>query len=133
MTDRIKKAAMGVALLGAFALGGAAVAGAVSGNSGSSTAQSGTTTAQGQQQQPSPRMNHGRRSDESALSGSTAEKVRAAALAKVSGGTILRIETDADGHAAYEAHMTRSDGSPVTVYVNKQFEIVSVEDGPPGR
>jgi hypothetical protein len=132
MTDRITKAAMGVALLAAFALGGAAVAGAVSGNSGSSAAQSGTTTAQ-QQEQP-PRMgHHGRRGDESALSGTTAEKVRAAALAKVSGGTIVRIETDADGNAAYEAHMTRSDGSPVTVYVNEQFEVVSVEDGPPGR
>jgi hypothetical protein len=133
MTDRITKAAMGVALLAAFALGGAAVAGAVSGNSGSSAAQSGTTTAQ-QQQQPPPRMgHHGRRGDESALSGTTAEKVRAAALARVSGGTIVRIETDADGNAAYEAHMTRSDGSPVTVYVNKQFEVVSVEDGPRGR
>ena len=132
MTDRIRKAAMRVALLAAFALGGAAVAGAVSGNSGSSAAQSGTTTAQ-QQEQP-PRMgHHGRRGDESALSGTTAEKVRAAALAKVSGGTIVRIETDADGNAAYEAHMTRSDGSPVTVYVNEQFEVVSVEDGPPGR
>jgi Peptidase propeptide and YPEB domain len=129
MSDRIKKAAMGVALLAAFALGGAAVAGAVSGNSGGSNAQSATSTAQ----QVPPRMQNGRRSDESALSGSTAEQVRAAALARVSGGTILRIETDADGHAAYEAHMTRSDGSPVTVYVNKQFEVVSVEDGPPGR
>jgi len=129
MSDRIKKAAMGVALLGAFALGGAAVAGAVSGNSGGSAAQAATSTAQ----EPPARMHNGRRSDESALSGSTAAQVRAAALARVSGGTILRIETDADGHAAYEAHMTRSDGSPVTVYVNKQFEIVSVEDGPPGR
>jgi hypothetical protein len=128
MTDHIRKAAMGVALLAAFALGGAAVAGAVSGKSGSSAAQAGTTTAQQQ-----PRMHRGPRGDESALSGTTAEKVRAAALAKVSGGTIVRIETDADGNAAYEAHMTRSDGSPVTVYVNKQFEVVSVEDGPPGH
>jgi hypothetical protein len=47
--------------------------------------------------------------------------VRAAALAEVSGGTIVRVETDADGHAAYEAHMTKSDGTPVTVYVDKQY------------
>jgi len=58
--------------------------------------------------------------------------VRALALAKVSGGTIVRAETDADGNAAYEAHMVKADGTPVTVYVNKQFEVVSVQTGMPG-
>ena len=37
--------------------------------------------------------------------------------------------TDADGHAAYEAHMTDEDGMRVTVYVDEQFEVVSVESG----
>ena len=53
--------------------------------------------------------------------------MKAIALAKVSGGTIVRVETDADGHAAYEAHMTGASGKPVTVYVNKAFDFVSVE------
>jgi uncharacterized membrane protein YkoI len=53
--------------------------------------------------------------------------VQAIALAKVAGGTIVRIETDADGHAAYEAHMVRSDGTPATVYVDKDFNFVRVE------
>jgi uncharacterized protein YbjT (DUF2867 family) len=57
----------------------------------------------------------------------TRSKVEAAALAKVSGGTIVRVETDADGNAAYPAHMTRADGTPVTVYVTGKFEVVSVE------
>jgi hypothetical protein len=35
---------------------------------------------------------------------------------------------DADGNAAYEAHMTKADGTPVTVYVDKQFDIVSNEN-----
>ena len=39
----------------------------------------------------------------------------------------MRVETDADGHAVYEAHMTKADGTPVTVYVNAQFDVVSVE------
>jgi hypothetical protein len=39
----------------------------------------------------------------------------------------VRVETDADGNAKYEAHMTKADGTPVTVYVNEQFEVVSVE------
>jgi hypothetical protein len=50
----------------------------------------------------------------------------------VPGGTIIQVETDADGNAAYEAHMVEADGSPVTVYVNKQFEVVGVESGMPG-
>ena len=59
-------------------------------------------------------------------------KVTAIAKAKVAGGTIIRVETDADGNAAYEAHMTKADGSPVTVYVDKDFNFVSIETGGPG-
>ena len=78
-------------------------------------------------QRPSGRQ----RSDETLLSGDTAAKVSQAALGKVSGATIVRVETDAEGNAAYEAHMVKADGTPVTVYVNKQFEVVSVETGMP--
>jgi hypothetical protein len=68
----------------------------------------------------------GQRPDETLLTGDTLAKVTAAATAKVPGGTILRVETDADGHAAYEAHMTAADGSDTTVYVDKSFNVVSV-------
>jgi hypothetical protein len=61
------------------------------------------------------------------LTGDTASNVEQAALAEVPTGTIVRVETDADGNAAYEAHMTKADGTPVTVYVNKEFGVVSVE------
>jgi hypothetical protein len=76
------------------------------------------------------------RSDETPLSGDALSKVTAAAKAKIPGGTIVRVENDADGNSAYEAHMVKADGTPVTVYVNKQFDVVSVESGmpgPPGR
>jgi hypothetical protein len=56
--------------------------------------------------------------------------VRALALDRVPGGTIERVETDADGNAAYEAHMSKADGSRVTVYVSKSFEVVAVRSGP---
>jgi hypothetical protein len=69
----------------------------------------------------------GQRSDETPLTGDALGKVKAVALAKVSGGTIVRVETDADGHADYEAHMTDASGKSVTVYVNKAFDFVSVE------
>src|SRR5205807_325190 len=69
----------------------------------------------------------GQRSDETLLTGDTLAKVSAAALAKVTGGTIVRAETDADANALYEAHMTNAAGAPVTVYVDKDFNVVSVD------
>jgi hypothetical protein len=80
------------------------IASAAGGSGSSSSQSSGTATAQ----QP---WGH-QRSDETLLSGDTAAKVRQLALAKVPGGTIVRVETDADGHAAYEAHMVKADGTP---------------------
>ena len=66
----------------------------------------------------------GQRSDETPLIGDALAKVTAAAQAKVPGGTIIRVETDADGHAKYEAHMTDASGNPITVYVNDAFAVV---------
>ena len=47
------------------------------------------------------------------LTGDTATQVKAAALAKVSGGTIIRVETDSDSGSPYEAHVRKTDGSQV--------------------
>ena len=69
----------------------------------------------------------GQRSDETPLTGDALASVTKAATAKVPGGTIVRVETDADGNAAYEAHMTAADGSRTTVYVDKSFNVVSVD------
>ena len=121
MKHSIKQAITVIAVIAAFALGGAAVAGAVQNNQSSPVAVAATTTVQGNEsRQPS---------NETALTGDTAAKVRAAALAEVLGGTVERVETDAHGNAAYEAHMTTSDGNRVTVYVNAQFQVVSTEEG----
>jgi hypothetical protein len=68
------------------------------------------------------------RPDERLLSGDTVSKVRAAALAKYPGATILRVETDSDG--VYEAHLTTSDGRRVTVEVDKSFKVTGEESGP---
>ena len=63
------------------------------------------------------------------LTGDTADKVRAAALAAVPGGTVQRVENDAEG-SPYEAHMTKADGTQVTVKVDSNFKVTSMEDGP---
>jgi hypothetical protein len=65
---------------------------------------------------------------EQPLSGDVAAKVRDAALAKVPGGTIERVETDADHGSPYEAHVRRSDGTELEVLVNKSFEVTAVND-----
>jgi uncharacterized membrane protein YkoI len=124
MTDKVKNTALVVSSLAALALGGSAIAGAASTDTAASS-DAATTQADDSR----ARGLHRQRADETLLSGDTASKVRAAALARVDGSTIERVETDADGHAAYEAHMTTADGSRVTVYVNAQFEVVSVESG----
>jgi len=135
MTDRVKNVLLIVLSITALALGGSALAGAASGGSGSSGSNGGSSNnnnlpARPHFGGPGQAGVPPQRPDETLLTGDTAAKVRAAALAKVSGGTIERVETDADGNAAYEAHMTRSDGSRVTVYVNKSFEVVGTQNGP---
>jgi hypothetical protein len=68
------------------------------------------------------------RGDESSASSDVASTLKAKALDAVPGGTVYRIETDA-GDGAYEAHMTKSDGTPVTVKFDKNLAVVRVEDG----
>ena len=68
------------------------------------------------------------RPDETQLTGTDAAKAKAAALKAVPGGTVYRVETDA-GDAAYEAHMTRANGTLVTVKLDKSFDVTAVEDG----
>lgn len=110
------------AAVGAAAIGGAAAANAAtSGTSSGSAADHGRHTVNGKSEQ--------------ALTGTTASKVRAAALAKVP-GTIDRLETNVDGSAPYEAHIVRkSDGAEVEVQVSKDFTVAAVNamgdhDGP---
>jgi len=66
---------------------------------------------------------------EQLLTGDTAAKVTAAAQAAVPGGTIQRVENDAEG-ATYEAHVVKSDGSQVTVKLDASFDVTSTENGP---
>jgi uncharacterized membrane protein YkoI len=124
MTDRIKNIALVGAAITALALGGSAIAAAASGGGNGSSSSNSARAAQRYAGVPP------QRADETLLTGDTAAQVRKAALAKVSNATIERVETDADGNAAYEAHMVKSDGTRVTVYVNKSFEVVSVKSGP---
>lgn len=133
---RARRIGWAAALVAAGALGGAVVASALPASADTSTSPSSSST---QQDGPSGgghrggqpgagQRGGGQRSDETVLTGADADKAKAAALQAVPGATVDRVETDADG-AAYEAHVTKSDGSKVTVKFDKDFNVTDVENG----
>jgi len=118
MHPTIRKTSAAVAAVGALGLGGAAIAGAAD--------KSGSTTQTRPQRE--------------ALSAATAAKVKAAALDKVPGATVLRTEAGGPYGTAYHAHIKTSDGTLKVVLVDKDFEATEVQadrgrgrGGPGGR
>jgi len=110
-----------VAAVAAAAVGSAGIANAASSTSPSSSASATPTAAQ----QQSGRGHTVNGKTEKALTGDVAAKVKAAALAKVA-GTVERVETNVDGSAPYEAHITKSDGTSVEVQVNSDYTVAAV-------
>jgi uncharacterized membrane protein YkoI len=113
ITNILRKSAVGVAALGALGFGSAAIAGAA--NTGKSA--SGTTTQQSQAARP----------QREALSSDVAAKVKAAALDKVSGATVLETEAGGPYGSAYHAHIKTADGTRKVVLVNAKFEATAVQ------
>ena len=132
MNTRPKRLRVGLAVaattVGA-ALGGAAIAGAATNTTASTSAASASTSATSTAANAAPNpatVAHG--PGETLLTGTTADQVKAAALAAVPGGTIIRVETDSAG-SPYEAHVTKSDGTVVTVKVDANFKVTKTEQG----
>jgi uncharacterized membrane protein YkoI len=122
MFSTVRKTVATVAALGALALGGSAIAGAAQ----STPSTSGTQAAQGRPSAAGPHQANGK--TEQALTGDTAARVKAAALAKVPGGTVERVETDADHGSPYEAHVRKADGTQLEVLVDKDFTVTAVNE-----
>jgi hypothetical protein len=128
-----RRAGIVVGLIGAGLAAGVVLAGTLAANAAtgqapaaaSATAQSGPEAGR-----PGGAVDESKsqRPDEHLLTGDTATKVTAAALAKYPGATIARVETDSDG--VYEAHLTTADGKRVTVEVGKDFAVTGEEQGP---
>jgi hypothetical protein len=124
--SRLTKPLVLMAMVVGVAFGSYGVATAASGSSTSSSTTATQPSAPPGATTQNPWGNQ--RSDETPLTGDALAQVKAAAVAKVgSDATVVRVETDADGHAAYEAHMVKADGTPVTVYVDRSYDVVSVE------
>lgn len=127
--------ATGALALG-VAAGAAGIASAATGGSSTSSNQATTSpvfAANGSSTQPPrrpggdpARMSHG--PGETLLTGSAASKAKAAALAAVPGATVIRVETDS-GPAAYEVHLRKSDGSYVTVKLDRSFQATATQSG----
>ncbi len=94
----------------------------------STTTAGNSTTPNGAQNAPSgPHQFNGK--TEAALTGTDLQKATEAAKAKVSGGTVVRAETDADGDGIYEVHMKDSSGNMVTVFLDSNFAVTSQTSG----
>jgi hypothetical protein len=111
----------------------AGVSAATNGNNSSGSSSSDNSTAApdqgGQGRDPSEGGHIGPNGvREELLTGDVAAKVRQAALDKVGGGTVERVETDADHGSPYEAHIRRSDGTELEVLVNKDFSVTAVNE-----
>jgi uncharacterized membrane protein YkoI len=74
----------------------------------------------------------GARPVEEQLTGDAAAKVEAAVKAKYPDATIERMEKDADGMSVYEAHITKADGTHVTVLFDASFAITGEQEMGPG-
>src|SRR3954452_5926329 len=137
--NRTRKAIFGAAAVGASIMGGALGASLVNGTASAQT-DSSSTSSSAPADAPTTPPADGRGGPggggphnangitEQVLTGDDAAKATAAAQTAVPDGTIDRVETDAEG-AAFEAHMTKSDGSHVTVKLNSDFTFASIEDG----
>ena len=68
------------------------------------------------------------RAGEKALTGADFAKAKSAPVKAVPGGTAYRLESDVDG-ATYEAHMTKADGTHVTVKFDKSFNVTAIQNG----
>ncbi|HEY2813356.1 MAG TPA: hypothetical protein VGJ03_07830 [Acidimicrobiales bacterium] len=141
----LRKVLVGGAMAGAALVGGAVGASFLgtanaqtpssSSSSSGSSGTSGTAPAQGRGQgqpgQPPDWSKGGHQANgitETVLTGDDAAKATAAAEAAEPGATAQRAETDAEG-ATYEVHMTKSDGSIVTVKLDSNFNVTSTVDG----
>lgn len=137
MLDSSKRTIATLTAAACLGAGGWAMAASTNGTATTATTaastSSSTTAPQGQYGPPPGAQQNGQAPGpgasfpgEKLLTGDDAAKAKAAALAKLPGATIVRVETDANDGGAYEAHVTKSDGSQAIVIMDKNFTVTNV-------
>jgi hypothetical protein len=133
MSQRVLKAVAGVAALAAIAFGASTIASGSNSSTGSVAASGAPPGVQGgapPQGANGARPPGGGPGFGTPVTGTTAAKVKAAALAKYP-GTVERVLQMPNG--GYVAHVFRSSGGEVRVLVDKQFKVTGTATAPPGR
>ena len=102
MRKRLMFIVAGVGALAAFALGGAALAGATQGSEEDA--------------------------DEPTLSGRTAEQAEAAALNETGGGSVTELEHDPEDGRIYEVEVKKPNGAVVDIDLDSSFKVVAVDE-----
>jgi hypothetical protein len=74
----------------------------------------------------------GAQGNETARTGDTADKVKAAVLDANAAATVESLTTKDDGSATNDAHITKSDNTRATVKLDTNFTITATETGGPG-
>ncbi|MEO6501168.1 MAG: hypothetical protein ABIQ09_04575 [Jatrophihabitantaceae bacterium] len=125
-------ASLAVGAIGATAIAaGAEPSTSATPSASASPAPSGSTSEEGTSRGGHRGGGHGSgpvRGDEKTVTDAQAAALKAAALKAVPGGTVYRVETDA-GDATFEAHMTKADGTEVTVKFDEKLAVIEVQDG----
>jgi hypothetical protein len=126
--------------VGVLAIAG--VGGAIAANAADSTPSPATSSsakslsdglrANAPQQGATDADGRGQHAAEEALTGDAASKTEAAVKAKYPDATIDRMEKDSDGRSVYEAHITKADGTHVTVLLDADFTVTGEDAMGPG-
>jgi len=113
--------------VGASAFGGATLASGASTSTKDTTTSTATTTT--------TTLSSSGRTPETPLTGDVLAAATKAALARTGGGTVDSATTETDSSnaaAAYEVHVTESDGTHVTVILDKDDNVLSIDTGARG-
>jgi uncharacterized membrane protein YkoI len=115
MPDKLKKTLLCLGAVSAVAVGGAQIAGAA-------------TKSKSKRSHATQNQAGRGGGNEAVLTGSTADSVKAAVLAKLPGATIERMSNESDGKStdAYEVHATKADGTRVEVLLDSSFAVTAV-------
>lgn len=125
--SRLRMHLTAISLVVAGVAGGGILASTVAANASDSPASSISSTAatSSATQRQAVDESKSQRADEHLLTGTDAQKARAAALAKYPGATVQRVETDSDG--VYEAHIVTGSGQRLIVQMDKAFTVTGTD------
>lgn len=114
-------------MLGAAGIASAATSTSTTATTPAAAGSSAATPATGTATVDPATMTHG--PGETLLTGTQLAQATAAATAAVPGGTVIRAETNSSGASPYEVHMSKSDGTDVTVELDANLKVITTISG----